>query len=53
LFAALTAGGADVGWNFEKFLLGKDGKLIARYASDAEPEGAEIEDAVKKELGQP
>jgi glutathione peroxidase len=52
LFAALTAGGADVGWNFEKFLLGKDGKLIARYASDAEPEGAEIEDAVKKELGQ-
>jgi glutathione peroxidase len=53
LFAALTAGGADVGWNFEKFLLGKDGKLIARYASDAEPEGAEIEDAIKKELGQP
>ena len=53
LFAALTAGGADVGWNFEKFLLGKDGKLIARYGSDAEPEGAEIEDTVKKELGQP
>ncbi len=53
LFAALTAGGTDVSWNFEKFLVGKDGKLIAHYGSDAEPEGAEIEEAVKKELGQP
>jgi len=52
LFAALT-GGTDVAWNFEKFLVGKDGKLIARYGSDAEPEGGEIEAAVKKALGAP
>ena len=52
LFAALV-GGADVQWNFEKFLIGKDGKLIARYGSDAEPEGGEIEAAVKKALGTP
>ena len=52
LFAELT-GGKDVQWNFEKFLVGKDGKLIARYGSDAEPEGSEIEAAVKKVLGLP
>jgi glutathione peroxidase len=50
LFAALTAGG-EVQWNFEKFLVGKDGKLIARYGSDAEPEGGEIEAAVKTAVG--
>jgi glutathione peroxidase len=42
-----------VGWNFEKFLIGKNGQLLSRFGSGAEPEGAEIEAAVKKELGQP
>lgn len=51
LFAELTAKGGDVGWNFEKFLIGKDGQLIARYTSDAEPEGAKIEADVKQALG--
>ncbi|MEN3942626.1 glutathione peroxidase [Prosthecobacter sp. SYSU 5D2] len=50
LFAALTSTG-EVQWNFEKFLVGKNGKLIARYGSDAEPEGGEIEAAVKNALG--
>lgn len=53
LFAALTADSGDVGWNFEKFLIGKDGKVIARYGSDAEPEGGEIEAALKKNLEVP
>ena len=52
VFATLAAG-TDVQWNFEKFLIGKDGRLIARYGSDAEPEGGEIEAAVKKALGTP
>lgn len=50
LFAALMSSG-EVQWNFEKFLVGKDGKLIAHYGSDAEPEGGEIEEAVKKAVG--
>ncbi len=50
LFAQLTAD-KEVQWNFEKFLLGKDGKLISRYGSDAEPEGGDIEAAVKTALG--
>ncbi len=52
LYAELT-GGTDVQWNFEKFLVGKDGKLISRHGSDAEPEGGDIEAAVKKALGLP
>ena len=28
-------------WNFTKFLVGKDGKLIARYAPNSEPESLE------------
>ncbi|MBB5040144.1 glutathione peroxidase [Prosthecobacter dejongeii] len=49
LFAALTSS-SPVQWNFEKFLVGKDGQLIDRYGSDAEPEGGEIEAALKTAL---
>ena len=27
----------DIGWNFTKFLIGRDGTVRARYASDVEP----------------
>jgi glutathione peroxidase len=37
LFTALTADG-EVGWNFEKFLIGKDGKFLQRFGSDVEPD---------------
>jgi glutathione peroxidase len=51
LYAALTEGGAPVKWNFSKFLVGKDGKVIARYDSGTEPDDdkliAAIEGALK------
>jgi len=40
----------DIEWNFEKFLVSKDGKLLHRFRSGAEPDGQEIVDAVKKAL---
>lgn len=49
LFAKLTSG-QEVQWNFEKFLVGKDGTAVARFSSDAEPEGGEIEAAIQKAL---
>ncbi len=52
LYASLTKDG-EVQWNFEKFLIGKDGALITRFSSDAEPEGGKLEEAVKKALGLP
>lgn len=38
--------GSDVRWNFEKFLVGRDGKVIGRYRSQEAPLGGELERAV-------
>jgi glutathione peroxidase len=32
----------DVKWNFEKFLVGKNGKLVARYRSSTKPEDKDV-----------
>ena len=32
----------EVNWNFEKFLVGKDGKLVGRFPSKVKPDGAEL-----------
>lgn len=37
-------------WNFEKFLVGRDGKVIQRFAPDLTPEDPLLVDAVKKAL---
>jgi glutathione peroxidase len=41
-------GGKDIKWNFGKFLVGKDGQVIKRYPSSAEPEAlkADVESAL-------
>lgn len=41
-----------VRWNFEKFLIGRDGTVIARFASDVEPDSEEFLKALKTALGQ-
>ncbi|MBC7386504.1 MAG: glutathione peroxidase [Cryobacterium sp.] len=40
----------DVSWNFEKFLIGRDGKIIGRYLSKVEPDSPELEAAISKAL---
>jgi glutathione peroxidase len=40
----------DVGWNFEKFLIGKDGKVVARYRSKVKPESPQVVQAIETEL---
>lgn len=44
--------GGPVTWNFEKFLIGRDGTVIARFAPRTSPDSADIRDAVRKALGQ-
>jgi glutathione peroxidase len=39
-----------VAWNFEKFLVGKDGTVIARFKSGVEPESAELKTAIEAAL---
>lgn len=40
----------DIKWNFEKFLIAKNGDVIARYRSKVEPLSDEILSAVETEL---
>ena len=44
--------GADIKWNFEKFLIGPDGKVLARFAPRTKPDSKEviskIEEAIAK-----
>lgn len=41
---------AEVAWNFEKFLVGKDGKLAGRFSSKVEPMSSELKAAIEKAL---
>jgi glutathione peroxidase len=40
----------EIGWNFEKFLIGRDGRILARFKSEIEPDSAEVLQAVEKAL---
>jgi len=42
--------GGDIGWNFTKFLVGPDGKVIARFDSKVEPDSPEMTSAIEKAL---
>ncbi|MFG2603939.1 glutathione peroxidase [Streptomyces sp. NPDC048514] len=41
----------DIRWNFEKFLIGPDGKVAARFSPQTEPESAEVVAAIESRLG--
>ncbi|MFE1248789.1 glutathione peroxidase [Streptomyces sp. NPDC058735] len=41
----------DVRWNFEKFLIGRDGAVVARFSPQTEPESPEILTAIEARLG--
>jgi glutathione peroxidase len=43
--------GGEIGWNFTKFLVGPDGKVIARFDSAVEPDSAQVTSAIEKALG--
>jgi glutathione peroxidase len=57
LFRALTATAApaaqpgEIRWNFEKFLIGRDGALLARFPSSVEPESANLLGPLQRALG--
>ncbi|SFN55786.1 MULTISPECIES: glutathione peroxidase [Actinomadura] len=40
----------DIRWNFEKFLVARDGTVAARFAPQTEPEAAEVVAAIEKHL---
>lgn len=54
LFTGLTGAASPfpgpVQWNFQKFLIGKDGALAARFPSSTEPDDAALKAAIEKAL---
>ena len=54
LYSALSdndiTGTKDVKWNFEKFLISKNGDIVARFPSKVEPMDKQIIEAIEKEL---
>jgi glutathione peroxidase len=51
LFAHLTGEtGGDIKWNFGKFLVGKDGAILARFEPTVDPMAPEVTSAVEKAL---
>ena len=54
LYTALTGKEApfpgDIKWNFEKVLVGRDGKIIKRWPSKVTPDSEEITQAIETAL---
>ena len=41
----------DIRWNFEKFLIGRDGKVVARFGPQVAPDAPEVLSAITSALG--
>ncbi len=39
-----------IGWNFEKFLIGRDGKVVARFKPPVSPDSEDVVKAIEAEL---
>ena len=54
LYAALTdndaTGTKDIGWNFEKFLISKNGNIVARFPSKVKPLDKNLIEMIENEL---
>lgn len=57
LYAWLTSeptqpdGPGDIAWNFAKFLVGRDGRVVARFDPRTSPTAPEVKQAIEKALG--
>ena len=52
LYAALTKTepAGDISWNFEKFVVGKDGTVVGRFKSKVAPDSPELVAAIERGL---
>jgi glutathione peroxidase len=41
---------SDIKWNFEKFLISKEGKIIARFKSKVEPTNKEMTELIESQI---
>ncbi len=53
LYQTLTAhepGAGPIKWNFEKFVIGKDGEIVGRFATRVKPDAPEVLKTIETEL---
>jgi len=50
LYAALIGTGPDISWNFEKFLIGRDGSIVARFDPKTKPDDADLRAAIERAI---
>ncbi len=48
----MPAGSGDISWNFEKFLIDRSGKVVARFSPRTKPEAEDFVQAIEKQLGE-
>lgn len=48
-----SAGGGEPGWNFHKYLISRQGEVIAGFGSRVKPDAPELREAIDKALAQP
>jgi glutathione peroxidase len=53
LYKLLTGEKGEVTWNFDKFLVGRDGKLIEHFKAKVKPDDAKVTGAIDKALAAP
>ena len=41
----------EITWNFNKFLVGRDGDILARFATKTEPDNPEVLNAIEQAIG--
>ncbi|MCA8924851.1 MAG: glutathione peroxidase [Planctomycetes bacterium] len=50
LYKLLTEAKGQVGWNFTKFLVGKDGTILAKFDSGVAPDSKQLREAIEAAL---
>lgn len=50
IYKQLTAKDGKITWNFEKFLIGRNGEIIARFPPKTKPDAPEVVKAIEAEL---
>lgn len=50
LIGSVAGGGSDIAWNFEKFLVGRDGSVVKRFSPRVKPDAPEVIAAIEAAL---
>lgn len=48
-----SATGVAPGWNFHKYLIGRNGQVVAQFSSRVKPDDAQLRAAIERELAAP